>query len=373
MAKLTGFLITSKGWGGLEINVLRLAQWLSQNGVGIILYTVPSTRLFKEAQSYNLTVVAINEHRKYFDFINAFNFGRILKQHSVRNLMIFDNKDLDFANLVKLSLYNNLRLIYQQHMQLGISKRDLLHTFRFSGLDYWISPLEWLKQQVLKHTHVKKEKIKVIPLGVEIQNYIIPSYAKSEARHKLQLNREAIIIGIVGRIDPLKGQFFLVQAIKQIRSLNFPVELLIVGEPTINETQSLSYFESIQEYILQENLSHAIHIRGYTSNVELAYQAIDIFALASKAETYGMVTIEAMLSGVPIIATNAAGTPEILQYGKLGTLYIPNDLTDFCQKLIYMISHLKESIKQASESRSLAMDVYSHQRECQLIEQLLVD
>jgi glycosyltransferase involved in cell wall biosynthesis len=286
--------------------------------------------------------------------------------------MVFDNKDIDFANLVKLLLRNNLRLIYQQQMQLGISKRDLIHTFRFSGLDYWISPLEWLKQQVIKQTHVKEEKIKVIPLGVEVKKYITPKYTKSDARQKLQIKQDSLIIGIIGRIDPLKGQFFLVQAIKNIREQNIPIEILIVGEPTIDDPKNLAYFRSIQDYIRQENLEQAVHIRDYTSDVNLFYNAIDVFALASKAETVGMVTIEAMLSGVPIIATNSAGTPEILQYGNLGKLYTPNDMEDFCTKLIYIITHMEESLKQAGRAQNFAVEKFSHQTECDMIKQLLI-
>lgn len=372
MKRRTGFLITSTGWGGLELNTLRLAQWFEQSGTHITLFTLPDTRLFKEAQQYNLSVVPITKYWKYFDFIHAFKFGRMLKRNDISNLMVFDNKDLDFANLVKISLRNKLRLIYQQHMQLGISKRDLIHTFRFSGLDYWISPLELLKRQVLNQTRVKKEKIKVIPLGVEIQKYVRPSYSKLEARQKLGLSQDAIIVGIMGRIDPLKGQFFLLQAIRNIRTLNIPIELLIVGEPTIGEAESLSYLESMINFIMRENLTEAIHLRGYTSDVNLFYNAIDVFALASKAETYGMVTIEAMLSGVPIIATNTAGTPEILKYGELGSLYNPDDMDDFSVKLINMVVNLDDWKIRAKRSRSYAMVKYSHLKECKLIEQLLV-
>lgn len=372
MKKQVGFLITSYGWGGLELNTLRLAKWLQQNGIDVILYTLPDTRLFAEAQGFDLSVVPIHNHRKYFDFINAFRFGRILKKHRIHNLMVFDNKDLDFANLVKISLGYRLRLIYQQHMQLGIPKRDLLHTFRFSGLDYWISPLELLKRQVLKQTHVKKEKVKVIPLGVEINKYVHPSYSKLDARQKLGLRPDAIIVGIIGRIDPLKGQLFLVQAIKNIRTLNIPVELLIVGEPTIGEAESLAYMDSIINFIMQNNLTEVVHVQGYTSDVNLFYNAIDIFALASKAETYGMVTIEAMLSGVPIIATNTAGTPEILSYGELGSLYNPDDLDEFCTKIIHMIVNLDDWRIRAKRSQTHAMGKYSHLKECKLIEQLLV-
>ena len=370
--KKIGFVSCSIGWGGLEMNVLNLAHWLKERDWDITLYTNKDARIFLESQKFKLRTFIINKHNKYFDFIEAYRFSRILKRQKIDTVFVFDNRDIDFISLTKHLFFRKLKVIYQQHMQLGVDKKDFLHTYRFSSIDYWISPLDLLKKEVTERTHFSQEKIKVIPLGTEIDKYVTPKYLKSDARKKLKINESALLMGIIGRIDPKKGQLFLIKTIKALQERNISLELLIIGEPTINDNESAKYFLEINEFIAANNLGGKIHIRNFTRDTSIFYNAIDIFALASEGETYGMVTIEAMLSGLPIIATNSAGTPELLNYGQFGILYNNNNIENFCDKLEWMLNNPENIETMASEAKMTAIKKYSHNTECKLIEQLLI-
>jgi Glycosyltransferase len=372
MTDKIGFLITSTGWGGLELNVLRLAGWLNERGWKVTLYALKDSKIYANAKDYPVMLESIDNHRKYFDFKAAFRFGKKLKESVIDRIMIFDNRDLDFMFLTKRILSNKIKLIYQQHMLVGVSKRDWLHSLRFSAIDYWISPLDLLKKEVMAKTNLEPSKIKVIPLGTETEKFVKAKYSKEEARLKLNIETKAPLIGIMGRIDPKKGQLFLTKAVNELKKVGVNAELLVLGEPTVNDPEAGIYYSELIDFIAANNLSEKIHLRGFTNDVSMFYNAIDVFALASHGETYGMVTIEAMLSQIPIIATNSAGTPEILNFGELGELYEYENLDDFCSKLMKILQHPDESREIAIKAGTQAQTRFSHITESEQIEKLLI-
>lgn len=365
------FIISSSGWGGMEMNVLKLASWLKKRNRQITLYAVRGTKIYEQADIQFLDMVPIEQHRKYFDIRHAFLFSKLLKAADIQTVLVFDNKDLDVVVLTKFFFKRQLRIIYQQHMKVGINKRDPIHSLRFSGIDCWVSPLKKLKQEVIEKTRFGRCKIEVVPLGVELEQFDPPRYSKPEARNILGIHSNNILLGIIGRIDAKKGQDFLARAVYELAHRGVEVDLLIMGEPTINDANSETYRAELMRYISIYDLSDKIHIRGFHTDVHLFYQAIDIFVLASESETYGMVTIEAMLSMRPVIATNAGGSTEILENGELGLLYKFNDLNDFCNKASWAIFNKGETDKLTFKAKESAVKRFSHIHECELLEKIL--
>ena len=199
-SKKIGLFLTSSSWGGLEMNVLKLAKLLLAKGYIINFFLVKDTRIANEISNTLINTYYIAPHMKYFDIRGAFKFNRLLRKLSVHNLIAFDNRDLDFVFFVKLFNRKRINVIYQQHMQIGISKKDILHTLRFSAINYWLTPLELLKKEIERLTRFNPDKVKVVPLGTDIQKFISSKYTKSEARDKFGLNKSSFIVGNIGRI-----------------------------------------------------------------------------------------------------------------------------------------------------------------------------
>jgi glycosyltransferase involved in cell wall biosynthesis len=367
-----GIVLSSYSWGGLELNLFKLATWLASRGWDITLYIVEGSKIQHEAVNFPGKISLIPCPRKYFSLAKAYSLSRTLKANNIQNILISNPRDIDFLFWVKLFMGFKLRVMYLQQMQIGISKKDLLHTMRFSAINIWMSPLECLKKEVIERTRVSAQKISVVPLGIDTSSFINHKYTRTEAREKLNLPQTDILMGIMGRIDPQKGQLFLVKAVDQLQRKNINAGLLIIGEPTLNDKESSDYFDEMQQFIKNNNLSEKIHYRGFTNDVSVFYNSIDIFTLASKSETYGMVTVEAMLSGLPVIGTNRGGTPEILNFGELGALYEPNDLSDFCSKVEWIITHPDAAQTMAQKASQSAASRFSNLLECKLIEEVMM-
>ena len=365
------FIISSTGWGGLEMNTIKLAENLKEKGLEIVLFTQDTSTIFQKGKAVFHSISLIDKKRKYFDFSCAKSIAQNLKQHSINQIMVFDNKDLDVVTWAKKCYFKKLRIVYQQHMQIGIKKKDFLHTFRFKAIDKWISPLQYLKQELGECTHFPLDRVEVVPLCMEINRFIKPKYSKNEARIKLSISNEVQLVGIIGRISEKKGQLFLTKCIQNLQNKGHEIELLIFGSATQNDQECQDYFQNLQKYVIAENLTNTVHFVPYQPDVSLFYNAVDVFALASHSETYGMVTIEAMLSKVPVIATQSGGTSELLDYGKLGELYEYENRNQFCSKLVGVFTDFQQAETRAKMAYELAIKRYNLSVEINAIHRIL--
>lgn len=366
-----GFLCSSVSWGGLEINVFRLQKWLCEQDLDVVLFAQQESRLHQESTKNQLAVVPILPHRKYFDFLKAYQLAKQLKQQKIEILFIFHAQDTDIAAWIKRLFLPHLTIIFQQHMQISTNKKDIFHTFRYSAYSAWIAPSAFLAEQVKKQTRFAAQKIHVIPLGVEIDKLLHTTITQQNALRFFDVNYEKDVtyLGIMGRIDAQKGQLFVIKALKKLLQQGHKVKLLIVGSKTHEETDA--YNQQIEQFIAENQLQDFVYIRSFTPHIEQFYKAIDIFVLASLSETYGMVTIEAMLTQKIIIATNSGGTPDILQYGKYGSLYEPNNEADFIAKMKTILAQKNLFLEKAQQAQQHAAAYYSHISECEKIIELL--
>lgn len=360
-------IITSTGWGGLEMNVLKLVGWLSDN-YSISLITRQQSTIYEKGRDAFSDTLLLDRHKKYFDFKSARRIADYLKEQNIPLVIVCDNKDIDVISWVKRIYMRSLKVIYHQQMQIGISKKDPLHTFRFRAIDCWISPLNYLKEEVGRCTGFPTSRVEVIPLCLEVDRFLEKKYSKEQAREKLGIpvrkdGLQKPLLGIIGRIDPKKGQLFLVKAIPELRRRGVEVEVLVFGSATVNEEKSRQYEREIQEFVASNQLEEVVHFVPHRPDVELFYQAIDVFVLGSHSETFGMVTIEAMLSELPIVATESGGTSEILENGRLGWLYPFENQKVFCDQLSKMLSNIQLAKEKAELARQTATASYNHKVE----------
>jgi len=365
------FIIRSTGWGGLEMNTLKLANLLSEKGYDIKLITQENSTIYEKGKGIFSSTFLLKKGKKYFDFKSAKAISKFLKNERIKTLMVFDNKELDVIAWTKKLYFKKLNVIYQQHMQIGINKKDLIHTFRYKSIDCWISPLNYLKNEVIERTKFSEKKVKVIPLCVDTGKFTNVKYTKQDALKKMNIEPKSMLFGIIGRISEKKGQLFLVESFMKLREKGINVELLIFGSATVNDPECQAYYKELREKVKECKLENVFHFVDYQEDVSLFYNAVDGFILGSHSETYGMVTIEAMLSNIPIIATQSGGTSEILEYGKLGLLYEYENYDELSKKIMWLLNNKSESIEMAQLAQDRAIANYSQHIEINEIDAII--
>lgn len=363
------FLCTSASWGGLEMNVLRLALRMQDRGHSIVIFTRENTPFHKKALENNITLQVLQIKHPYTAFAAAQQLATALRKLHTHIIIFSYAKDNYVCSWAKYFFNRDLQLVYLQQMELGINKKGLVQTFIYKQLSAWITPLHLLEKQVLERTYVPGSKIKVIPLGIDTNRFAQSNITKLQARIQLNVPPEAFIAGIIGRIDPDKGQEYLIKALAILLRKNIEVCALIVGEESRGDTRK--YPQYLQNLVQELNVENFVHFRPFTEETEKAFAALDVFVMASVGETYGMVTVEAMTSGVPVIGTNSGGTPELLDFGALGLLIPPKNeqaLADAIEKLVHNKA-LWDELRDKAFHKALAK--YDYHVQCEQLEQVL--
>lgn len=350
------FVCSSTSWGGLEMNVLRFCQWLSDDHYHTSLWCVEHAPLAEHALKAGTRAFFIQRHRKYADFGAAMRLAKRLDAAQIDVVWIRDTRDMSLMYWVKRFCKRRFRLVYQQAMQLGVSKRDFIHTQRFNAIDLWISPLQFLRDQVLTHTRFSADQIRVIPLAIDLSKFTdLPN--RPAARRLLNLPETGVMIGCIGRIDPLKGQLTLIRAFARKKTDAEPIHLLIMGDPTRGEGDT--YLRELHAECSKLGVTSQVIFLPHQGRVEVAFAALDIFVMASAGETFGMVTIEAMAAGCCVVGTNTSGTPELLGNGAHGLLFAPDDDRALAECLDRLLSSPDDRALIAALGQAYASSTFS--------------
>ncbi len=324
-------LCNSAAWGGLEMLTCKIAQWLLESKHNITVLCSSNNRILKFCIENNITTIIFETKFKYGDFKGLHFLKNWIATQDI--LLLPQSKDIKLAVLAKKLATKTCKckLIHLQNMNIGVDKNDIIHTYFYNNLDAWISPLNLLKEETLQRSKINPEKIHIIPFGIETKKFIISKYTQIEARKILQLPEDQIIVGIIGRIDPEKGQEFLIKAIHQLKQNGKIIHAVIIGEETSGDKrQYLQYLKNLSKDL---DIIDLIHFCPFQKDVPLAYAALDIFVMASTHETYGLVTLEAMSAGLPVVAAFAGGTKELIKDRETGLFFESKNANDLANKL----------------------------------------
>jgi glycosyltransferase involved in cell wall biosynthesis len=144
-----------------------------------------------------------------------------------------------------------------------------------------------------------------------------PQSAIGCLRQRLGLPVEATLFGTVGRLDPVKDHATLLQAFAISAKHNAHARLLIVGDGPRRQ--------EIESQIKQLHMGGSVHLLGERPDVVEILKTFDVFALTSVAEGISNTILEAMASGLPVVATRVGGNPELVEDGITGQLVPARD------------------------------------------------
>jgi len=193
------------------------------------------------------------------------------------------------------------------------------------------------------------EKIVVVPNGVDCSFFDSESSEAREGAHmireKFKIPEDELVVGYIGRMVPVKGLKYLIQAMSEVQRKHPSVHLLMVGDG----------FEKAELQETAQKLGLKAHFAGWGKNVLSFYAAIDIFVLPSLLEGLSNSLLEAMSMGRPIIATWAGGNKDIIINGKNGFLVPPQDSESIASNTMKLIESevLRKSMGQGNRERAL--------------------
>lgn len=340
-------------------------------GHSVEIYCVKESAIYLESKKAEIKTQLIQRNKKSFDLINSLRVKKQLEKQKTNLIWFADKRDLSLIALVKFLSGKRIRVLFQQSMQMGVSKKEWWHTIRFNRIDFWVTPMQYLAEQVRTKTRFTKGVLRVIHQGLDIEKFNSTIPSKTEARAFFNLKEEDIVLGMIGRVDPAKAQKFVMDVVTQIQKENKKVKLLFVGSKTVGEWEG--YYNDIVEELDNYKADNQIQLYPFMEEVGFFYSAIDVFVMASKNETYGMVTIESMLAGNKIAGTKAAGTEELLANGSHGYYFEWMKEETLRLALNSILENPEEAQGKAEKAQSYALQAFSHTKELDEIEELIYE
>lgn len=187
-----------------------------------------------------------------------------------------------------------------------------------------------------------KEEIRIINNGIDIENF-----RKSESKKNIE-NKDLFRILCVTRITPRKGVRYLIEAFKNLSGNNDGISLKIIGDG--DEKKEL------QELVKNLGIQNKVEFTGLVSHEKLPpyFSEADVFVLPSLNEGMSNSMLEALASGLPLVATDTGGTKELLEEGKNGLIVKMKDSRDIAEKINILFEDNNLRMKMGEESRKKA-------------------
>jgi glycosyltransferase involved in cell wall biosynthesis len=169
-----------------------------------------------------------------------------------------------------------------------------------------------------RFARMMKERVSVILNGIDLDKFEPNQSANRTIRREMRVRESDLLLGIVGRLTPSKGQLELLRAFSRIRHEIPGAALVIVGAPQFNREHE--YQELLKQTIRELGIADRVRLLGARSDVATIMQALDLLVINSSLEAFCLVALEAMASGTPILAAASGGIPELIEHGVNGWL-----------------------------------------------------
>jgi sugar transferase (PEP-CTERM/EpsH1 system associated) len=205
-----------------------------------------------------------------------------------------------------------------------------------------------LREFHARQVGISAECIRVLYNGVDTERFSFRNEARADTRARFGIGSESVVVGSVGRLVAIKDYPLAFRGISQLIQCGHDVTVLLVG--TGPELARL-------EQVVRDSseLNGRVHFCGFSDRIPELLSAMDIFVQTSLAEGMSNTMLEAMATGLPLLASRVGGNSEIIADGETGYLFPPGDCATLIRHLSSLVSSgaLRRQLGQAGRRRAV--------------------
>lgn len=316
--------------GGTEIATLNISKEISKNHE-VHVFTKKTKRL-KSDFGFHVHYVGIDSKIHIIDLI-GFSLGIIFPLLKIKPNVIHEQtiSPINIISILIKKLLGVPYIVWGQGFDVYMNWpcKKLITKFVLKHSEIIIALSDDMKNRLLE-SH-KRTNIIIIPNGIDMCKFA-RHQEKNKIKNTLDIVHDKKIILFVGTLKKVKGVEYLIEAIKYTVQDYPNLLLLIVGDgDNMNSLKSL-----VERY----ELSDFVSFKGGVQNEEIPYfmALADIFVLPSLSESFGIVLLEAMASGIPIVASNVGGIPSLIENGENGFLVEPKSPEQIADKIKLLLA-----------------------------------
>ena len=228
------------------------------------------------------------------------------------------------------------------------SRRERLYRLSIPLTHRVAAVCEAARDRFLAHGLHPRSGIEVVRNGIQVERFRPASVAaRRQLASELGLPEGTRLIGTVGRLNVVKDQASLIQALLRMEPVSDDVALVIVGDGPLRG--------ELERCARDAGIAARVRFLGDRSDVDRLLAGLDVFALPSRSEGYSIALLEAAASALPVVATDVGGSREIVHHGVTGELVPPGDVGALAASLSRVLNDERASAGMRAAGRRWAM------------------
>jgi glycogen synthase len=354
--------------GGLSRHVSGISSYLAGLGLNVHVLTagngnLPPYDYFNNVHVHR--VKPLNYHDKhFFTWIGGLNLAMIYKAcelaeeikfdliHAhdwlvgVAGIVLKETFDLPLLTTIHGTEYGRNNGIYNEMQRFIHEKEQLL----MDQSNLIIVCSHYMKQELVSVFHIHKNKIVVIPNGIEITKGII------NQKDFFQNRDDKKIIFSIGRMVEEKGFKTIIKAASIVKDKNLKLIFIIAGKGPMLER----YRQEVMKRGLEEFVSFIGYVSDEEKNAYILHSNIVVFP--SLYEPFGIVALESMFLGKPTIVSDTGGLKGMVEHMKTGLLMVPGNAESLLQQISFLLQNPKKAAEIGLRGKKLVKGLYGWKR-----------
>jgi glycosyltransferase involved in cell wall biosynthesis len=264
---------------------------------------------------------------------------------------MFSHINLAVVGLLIKLIHPQTKLLLQAHGIEVWGNQSFIKKLFLKNADFILAVSEFTRNKIIKKHEIEPSKCLIFPNSLDPYfNIIANPELKKSLKSKYHIQNEHQVLITLTRLassEKYKGYDKVIHALYQLHKKGKKFKYLILGKYDPLE------FERISQLINSLNLQNQVILCDFIEDHEISsyFELADVFIMPSQKEGFGIVFIEAMACGLPVIAGNLDGSVDALKNGTLGTLINPNDENAIINAIENFKSHPLSSDKELLKSQ----------------------
>ncbi|MFN2453197.1 MAG: glycosyltransferase [Pyrinomonadaceae bacterium] len=308
-------ICSARTLGGGERHLIDLTNALARRGHAMFAALATHSPLLTKLDAVPPENITRLRMRNALDLPSALRLAQFVRKHHIEIVHAHIARDYPLAALAA-RFNTDTRFVITRHVLFPINK---LHALTLSNASGIIAVSKAVARSLDEASVCDKRRITVIPNGIDVQKFARERQRVShDEPTDTQTNApRSLRVGTIGHLAPIKGHEDFIRAAGIISARRTDVEFLIIGE---DKSHTGEHRARLEQLIDELKLNARVSLTGWVDDPAPLLHSLDVFVSAARTEPFGLVIVEAMASGLPVVATMSEGAREIIEDGATGKL-----------------------------------------------------
>ena len=328
-------------FGGGERHLADLSRALTDLGHEVYAASVPNSPLWTELSFLTKERTLALSRLNYLKNVTA--LAGFVRAHGIEIVHAHAARDYHLAALA-VKLASRGRLVLTRHALFPLRS---INRYVLNGASRVIAVSQAVAESLRTNGVIESSKITVVHNGIDIDRFVQPIARSGDF---------PVLVGTIGHLAPIKGQDVFVRAAALITARRRGVRFVVIGE---DKSPQMHYRKFLESLVAELGLNGSVVMPGWHDDIPAVLSSLTLFVSAARSEPFGLSILEAMASGLPIVAAASEGALEIVEDGVSGKLVPVDDAESLAEAINHLLDDPLERSRLGKNAQVAARQSYS--------------